>query len=139
MITIGTIFISYSSFIIVQHWENLGCILLFYLMWDTQEVTEKWTMERLNVSPYKLLFLNGVVGTCIFVLLFIMFAYIPCDLSFCDNGVVERFITSTTITLYALGYMLLCFVYNLFLMITKKVFTQTTKAHSTHLHIFYGG
>lgn len=62
-------------------------------------------METMHMSPYELVFLLGVAGIIIQLILFIPLNFISCSSSLCHEGVIEPIIST---------FSRICILFNLY-------------------------
>lgn len=137
LILIGFGLISFYSLSQVKHWSIIIISLSSYFIWSFILVVDKWIMERMHISPYKLIFYFGVIGTIIQLILFIPLNYIPCNKPICDkdNTVVEPIIQTFSMVLknprVCFYVFLASFFYSIYMILLNIANKQLNPTHSS--------
>lgn len=113
--------------------KNIIFLLSTIIMWSCQSVVAKWLMETLLFSQFKYLFIHGLIGFGLLLVILIISPYIPCNQSFCYKGfgVLENtwdtlgWIMSKDYILHAIAGIIICAIYNIFQLTTIKLFNPT--------------
>lgn len=107
--------------------------LLCYLFYAIQDVIEKHVMEKEHISPYGLLFLEGLIGLIIIVCLFCFSFIIPSFLNNENNTIGKCIIEIFKFIFVGQSYLILYFFliifasvgYNLFIVLTNYYFSPS--------------
>lgn len=139
--------------ILSQSIENLFLspyYLVFFAFTSTQEVIEKWLMYSKYISPFKLLFIEGLFGLGISSISLCIVNYIPCSWEFCkginlsntiesfNEAFVQLFEDKMNIVSVA-AYIISTTGLNICTTLTSKYFTATHRTISDTLSSFIWG
>lgn len=125
-------------------------LLIFFAFTSMQEVIEKWIMNVKYISPYQLLFIEGLFGFSISLIILTMVSYIHCSWEFCmkinstntiesiTEGFVQLFDNKINILLIW-GYIITTTGLNTCTTLTSKYFTPTHRTISDTLSSFIWG
>lgn len=89
IISIGIVFVNFYDILKLEgEFEILGCAFAMFFLFSVQITTEKWLMQCKYLNPFQLVFIEGIIGTIITILVVIIGYYIPCgdNWGICQSG-----------------------------------------------------
>ena len=128
-------------------------ILLFYFiihfLYSVKQINDKYLMEKKYISPFLLLFFEGVFGIILTLVTYGIAYFIPCkaEWPFCSDGPIFESLSTDMLGLVdggtpiSLLYLLLMLFsscgLNIFLMFTKNYFSPTHRSVSDTMNAFF--
>lgn len=153
-IGIGFLFLFIDLFVAIELTiaQKILVILLFLIIhffYSIKQINDKYLMEQKYISPFLLLFFEGVSGVILTFLAYTIAYFVPCKegWEFCKEGpVFETFSKdlkdlSQNVNFSALLYLFLLLFsstgLNLFLMLTKNYFSPSHRSVSDTMNAFF--
>lgn len=107
-------------------------IFVHSLLWAVIETNAKWIMKTYDISPYVFLFMLGLGGIVVQLILAIPISFIPCNMDFCTNGRLENYIkvfqiifNSSSLIITILLYVCCFTLFILLILIVNNAFNPT--------------
>ena len=154
LIGVGFIIILVDLFMSIKiEFSQMLFILLFYFiihfLYSVKQINDKYLMEKKYISPFFLLFCEGIIGIVLTFFTYGIAYFVPCKYGwpFCNEGTTFESFSTDMLGLVeggtpiALLYLLLMLFsscgLNIFLMFTKNYFSPTHRSVSDTMNAFF--